>query len=151
MTLALAQSFIDSEGKYNHALSIRYWTQWWAKGRFCTHRKAWDVGKSTRRSLAIWHKRGVEDLETTQKMVDGTLNNDDFSGNGSLMRVSPVGVALFRDSEAARKVAREQGVPTHPSLACVEACEAFTLLICKAMNSRCFPSVLDPRSDIVLR
>lgn len=150
MTLALAQSFIDSKGKYNHALSIEYWTQWWARGRFCTHKNAWDVGKSTRRSLAIWNKRGVEDIESTQVAVDRNLNKDDFSGNGSLMRVSPVGVALFRDSDAARKVAREQSVPTHPSLACVEGCEAFTLLMCKAMNGRYIPLVIDPGSDVVL-
>ncbi|KAJ5110500.1 hypothetical protein N7532_001035 [Penicillium argentinense] len=136
MTLALAQSIVDTDGKYNHALSIKYYVQWIETGRFSTTDKAWDVGGSTRRSLKVWKQQGVDNLQGTQEKVNSQLNRDEFSGNGSLMRIAPIGVAFWKDPEYARKVARAQSTITHPALACPEACDAFTELICRAMRGQ---------------
>ncbi|KAE8371305.1 ADP-ribosylation/Crystallin J1 [Aspergillus bertholletiae] len=134
MTLALAQSIIDSQGKYNHALSIHYFVDWFATGRFSTIDHAWDVGRSTRSALQSWRKRGTDNLEKTQDVIDKKLDVEQSSGNGSLMRIAPIGLALWRDPEAARRVAREQSRVTHPVLGCLEACEAYTLLVCGVLR-----------------
>lgn len=133
MTLALAQSIIDSNGKYDHELSIKYYIQWMRKGRFSTTDYAWDMGISTREAIGTW-KDSSEDTAKTQRKVNDLLDRDDKSGNGSLMRIAPIGVALWKDSKFARKVARAQSQITHPAIACLEACDAFTEVICRAMR-----------------
>lgn len=134
MTLALAQSFVDSRGQYDHALSIQNYLDWFNYGRFSTTNKAWDLGMSTRIALRIWNAQGLNDLPLAQQKVNEQLNREGSSGNGSLMRISPIGVALWKDSETAKRLAREQSLITHPALACPDACEAYTEIICMAMN-----------------
>ncbi|KGO64533.1 ADP-ribosylation/Crystallin J1 [Penicillium italicum] len=138
MTLALACSFNKSNMQYNHELSIQYFTEWMTKGHFSTINRSWDVGRSTRTSLRLWVKYGMEkgDFELGQTMVTSRLDRDEFSGNGSLMRIVPIGLAYWRDSELARETARRHSQITHPSLACVEACEAYTKLVCGVMNGQ---------------
>lgn len=146
MTLALAQSFVDSNGQYDHALSIQNYLDWFNSGRFSTTTKAWDLGRSTRVALRIWKARGLDDLPLTQQKVSEQLNKEASSGNGSLMRISPVGVALWKDKDRAKRLAREQSLVTHPALACPDACEAYTEVICMAMSGMA-PSMA-PHSDI---
>lgn len=134
MTLALAQSFVDSNGEYNHALSIQYYLDWFNRGRFSTTNKAWDLGRSTRIALRTWKAQGLGDLALTQQKVSEQLDQEGASGNGSLMRISPIGVALWTDRDRAKRFAREQSLVTHPALACPDACEAYTELICMAMS-----------------
>ncbi|KAE8387690.1 ADP-ribosylation/Crystallin J1 [Aspergillus alliaceus] len=136
MTLALAQSLIDSRGNYSqaHALSIKYYIDWLSTGRFSTTDRAWDVGLSTRAALLSWRKCGTVDLQRTQAVIDRELDAEDRSGNGSVMRIAPVGLVLWRDVVEARRVARVQGAVTHPSLACVEACEVYTVVVCGVLR-----------------
>lgn len=68
-------------------------------------------------------------------------------GNGSLMRITPVGVALYKDIPRAKRMARKQSMITHPSDMCKEACEVYTYLICRVMEGiplySSVPSVLE--------
>lgn len=143
MTLALATSIFKSM-QYNHELSVKFYVEWLSEGRFSTIGRAWDVGRSTRLSLKIWRSR-MSDMAFAQAGVNAQLNREEFSGNGSLMRIAPIGVWYWRDVELAREFAREQSKITHPSLACVEACEAYTELVTLAMNGESSES--DPCAD----
>lgn len=142
MTLALACSFNKSNMQYNHELSIRYFIEWITTGHFGTANHSWDVGRSTRTSLRMWVKYGIEggDFELAQLLVTDRLHQNEFSGNGSLMRIVPIGLVYWQDSELAREIARRHGQITHPSHACMEACEAYTELVCRVMNGLCFDS-----------
>ncbi|KAJ5152628.1 uncharacterized protein N7482_009106 [Penicillium canariense] len=111
-----------------------YFLEWLGHGRFSTTDEPWDIGISTHQALKTWEADGVEELELTQQKVNRKLNREDASGNGSLMRISPVGVALWKDCDLAKKVAREQSKVTHPAWACQEACQAYTELVCLAMG-----------------
>ena len=141
MTLALAQSFIDAGGRYDHAKSIQYFVEWLTEGRFSsTGEYAWDEGVSTQLALSIWHAEGTAgattraDLQTIQQAVDRELDIESCSGNGSLMRICPIGVVMHDDVEEAKRCAREQSRITHPYVACQEACELFTELLCHVMK-----------------
>lgn len=135
MTLALAQQFIDTTPRlYDHAMAIQYFLEWWKYGRFSTTDEAWDVGVSTSRALKLWQKRGLGGIEETGQMISDSLMKEKFSGNGSLMRIAPVGVAMFFEPGAAAHIAKVQSQVTHAALACVEACQAYTDLICGAMR-----------------
>lgn len=89
---------------------------------------------STRAGLRVWGERGTGDMEATQGVIDQRLGVEEASGNGSLMRIAPVGVVTWRDGEGARKRAREQSGITHPAPACVEACELYTVLMGRVMR-----------------
>ncbi|KAJ5297728.1 hypothetical protein PENANT_c012G07778 [Penicillium antarcticum] len=143
MTLALAYSITESEMKYNHTLSIKFYVEWMTSGRFGTINRAWDMGRSTRKSLSIWKKSHMENIEGVQARIDIELDGEERSGNGSLMRIVPVGVAYWKDVVLAREIARVQGRVTHPSLPCVEACEAYTELVCGVMNGHTKQQLFD--------
>jgi ADP-ribosylglycohydrolase len=123
---------------YNHIMSIKFYVEWMTHGRFSTIDRAWDMGHSTRKSLSIWKKSRMENIEDAQARIDIELDSEERSGNGSLMRIVPVGVAYWRNVRLARQAARVQSQITHPSLPCVEACEAYTELVCGAMNGKSF-------------
>lgn len=147
MTLALSQSFIDKKGIYNHVGSIKYFNSWLFSGQFSTANSAWDVGRSTRIALTIWDKNGSEDIEQTQRRINQRLDMEECSGNGSLMRISPVGLAMWRDINEARKRAREQSQITHPALACLDACELYTELLCRTMAGMVFHLFISIHTD----
>lgn len=138
MTLALAYSIAESGMNYNHTLSIKCYVEWMSYGRFSTINRAWDMGRSTRKSLNIWKKSRMENVEGAQARIDFELDGEECSGNGSLMRIVPVGLVYWKNSDLAREIARAQGRVTHPSLPCVEACEAYTELVCGVMNGEFF-------------
>lgn len=141
MTLALAQQFIDTTPRlYDHTMAIQYFLEWWKYGRFSTTNEAWDIGVSTGRALKLWQERGLGGIEETGQMISDRLMKDEFSGNGSLMRIAPVGVAMFLRPEAAAHIAEMQSQVTHPALACIEACQAYTDVICGAMRGMLLPT-----------
>jgi ADP-ribosylglycohydrolase len=124
--------------EYNHELSIQYYVQWLTEGRFSTTHYAWDMGLSTRSALMIWKKFGIRDIELAQATINEKLDREHCSGNGSLMRIVPVGLVYWRDTKLAKDTARKQGQVTHPALPCVEACEAYTELVCGVMTGGSF-------------
>ncbi|KAJ7099295.1 ADP-ribosylation/Crystallin J1 [Mycena belliarum] len=58
-----------------------------------------------------------------------------FGGNGSLMRVLPVGLAYWRDEAAAAAYAARSSATTHPNPVCTEACAAWTICIARVVQS----------------
>jgi ADP-ribosylglycohydrolase len=147
MTLALAQSFIDANGQYNHVASIKYYLEWLFDGRFSTRNYAWDEGISTRLALSIWRDAiwkyyewksplTDDDIAKTQRTVFDSLGMDESSGNGSLMRIAVVGVIMHTvdDLDIVRDTARKQSAITHPSVACQEACAVYTEVVWRVMR-----------------
>ncbi|KAJ5219579.1 hypothetical protein N7468_008783 [Penicillium chermesinum] len=132
MTLGLAQSFIDAGGRYDQGKSIRNYLEWLTSGYFGTSSEPWDMGVATREALTIWWQHGIS--KTSQTRVIRHLDKEVRCGNGSLMRIAPVGVVFWKDKDCASNVAREESMVTHPALACVEACVLFTSLIAGAMQ-----------------
>jgi ADP-ribosylglycohydrolase len=57
-----------------------------------------------------------------------------FCGNGSLMRVAPIGLVYFRDVDRALSNAALSSDATHPYPTCADCCQIYTRLIVRAMN-----------------
>lgn len=57
-----------------------------------------------------------------------------FCGNGSLMRVSPIGLLFFNDLDLALRNAALSSDVTHPYPRCAESCMIYTKMIVHAMN-----------------
>jgi ADP-ribosylglycohydrolase/fructose-1,6-bisphosphatase/inositol monophosphatase family enzyme len=102
MALALSRTIISNQGySKNHVLdAYRAWLQ----------TRPIDVGATT--------ERGLLGLHTTES-----------ESNGSLMRVSPVGVWAAGDPGRAAATARVDSALTHPNAVCVEACAGFAAAV----------------------
>jgi ADP-ribosylglycohydrolase/fructose-1,6-bisphosphatase/inositol monophosphatase family enzyme len=72
--------------------------------------------------------RPIDIGETTERGLLG-LHTTESESNGSLMRVSPIGVWAAGDPARAAAAAREDSALTHPNPACVEACAGFCAAI----------------------
>ncbi len=102
MALALARSLV-SRKKFDAEKVLEAYREW------MTTRPV-DIGTTT--------ERGLLGLHTTES-----------ESNGSLMRVSPIGVWAAGDPARAAQAAREDSKLTHPNPVCVEACAAYAAAI----------------------
>jgi ADP-ribosyl-[dinitrogen reductase] hydrolase len=102
MALALARKIVELRGFQPNAVLDAY-REW------MTTRPV-DIGTTT--------ERGLLGLHTTES-----------ESNGSLMRVSPLGIWAAGDPERAARAARLDSALTHPNPVCVEACAAYAAAI----------------------
>lgn len=72
--------------------------------------------------------RPIDIGETTERGLLG-LHTTESESNGSLMRVSPIGIWAAGDPARAAAAARADSALTHPNPACVEACAGFCAAI----------------------
>ena len=72
--------------------------------------------------------RPIDIGETTERGLLG-LHTTESQSNGSLMRVSPIGVWAAGDPARAAAAAREDSALTHPNPVCVEACAGYCAAI----------------------
>jgi ADP-ribosylglycohydrolase len=102
LALALARSIVV-QGGYAPQAAFAAYREW-------LESKPFDVGATTRR---------------------GILGEPDHASqaNGSLMRVSPIGIRAAGDPPRAARAAREDSALTHPNPVCVEACAAYAAAI----------------------
>ncbi|KAJ6479474.1 ADP-ribosylation/Crystallin J1 [Mycena vitilis] len=71
-------------------------------------------------------------LQYIRKDLKGAV----FGGNGSLMRVLPIGLAYWRRPEAeVGELARESSATTHPNVVCGEACAVWSRCVARVVGS----------------
>jgi ADP-ribosyl-[dinitrogen reductase] hydrolase len=98
LAIALGRALLREHGFDVHAVRLAY-RHWLASGPF-------DISAATRRGLADEPDQASE-------------------SNGSLMRVSPIGVWAAGRPSLAAGAARDDSRLTHPNAVCVEACAAY--------------------------
>jgi ADP-ribosyl-[dinitrogen reductase] hydrolase len=111
MALALARSLVRAHG-YDQARARRAYEEWYRSEPF-------DIGATTRGALG------------------GGAANTTSQGNGALMRVSPIGVAL--EPDAAYAAGLEDAALTHPHPVCREASAVFAAAVSYAIRSGAGP------------
>ena len=109
LALALARS-IAANGAYQPAAAMAAYREW-------VESRPFDIGATTRRGLT-----GEPDGES--------------QANGSLMRVSPIGIWAAGDPVRAAQAAREDSALTHPNPVCVDACAAYAAAIAVAIDGK---------------
>ncbi|BCS23220.1 ADP-ribosylglycohydrolase family protein [Aspergillus puulaauensis] len=144
MTLCLAKSLIDSKGQFVAQAAIRNYIEWHENGYLSATDNCFDVGIGTTRALKIWktyfeQSPGVKKddpvgHEGGQPAIDKALKREYSCGNGSLMRISPIGLVYFRDMDEALYNAAASSNATHPYPTCAECCVIYTKLIVRALN-----------------
>ncbi|KAJ7764157.1 ADP-ribosylation/Crystallin J1, partial [Mycena maculata] len=163
MMLALARSLAtySGSGGFDEADQLEAYLRWYQDGVLSAIGRCFDIGSTTRRALGIYKdalkaSRALSPAETRRLLpaakekekekrrataksalarIARDLRGDGFGGNGSLMRVLPVGLAYSRDPAGAAAYARRSSATTHPSAVCQAACAAWTECIARLVRS----------------
>lgn len=129
MALALADSLI-AHGRLDPADLMRRFVGWWRDGDYSATGTCFDIGATTSAALARFERTGDPIARDPDPMS---------AGNGSLMRLAPVAIWGSRRNDAAmRAAARVQSATTHGAAACLDACEAYALMLKAAIGGARF-------------
>ncbi|KAL8929397.1 MAG: hypothetical protein Q9172_000448 [Xanthocarpia lactea] len=147
MTLCLAQSLIDNNGEFMLLDQVQKYVRWFENGYMSSTGKCFDIGNATRNALSIWREEFSESsstgevLKKGQPAIDKALKHKIQCGNGSLMRVSPIGLVYHTNVAEAIEHAAASSQVTHPYPTNTEACKVYTKLVaCSFQN--------DSKSDL---
>lgn len=145
MTLCLARSLATYvpesvnglpskfKGGFDEKHQLDTYMSWYKEGILSPVDRCFDIGNTIRRALSIYDRYTSADAEHTAveplRLIRLQLSGNVFGGNGSLMRILPIGLAYWRDETLARSYARRSSETTHPNALCLEACEMWTGMI----------------------
>ncbi|KAF8609101.1 ADP-ribosylglycohydrolase [Ceratobasidium sp. AG-I] len=121
MQLCLAVSLSNTAGQLDWVDVARRWVSWWRHGYLSVTGECFDIGITTQASLLTY----VKLLDSNYPRPTHEPNSNPAivnSGNGSLMRLSPVPAALHHDPAIAIAAASLQSRVTHASPLCVDSC-----------------------------
>ena len=121
LALTLARTLLET-GSYDREAVAKAYGEWYASGPF-------DVGTTTGRALSAAAAAG-----TGSKAEAASSHADAMSqSNGSLMRVSPIGI-WARQPEVADRFGREDSRLSHPNEVCVDACGVYAAAITEGIR-----------------
>ncbi|WP_158161407.1 ADP-ribosylglycohydrolase family protein [Grimontia hollisae] len=127
MMLCLSDSLIETGGMDLCDQARRY-VRWVKQGENSCTGHCFDVGMTVREALSRFEKTGNPKAGS---------NNEYSAGNGSLMRIAPVGVFYANSNERiVMEAAAQSSLTTHGEERCLQACELMTLLIHRALNEK---------------
>ena len=132
MMLCLARS-ISTVGGSDGADQMKLYVRWKNEGYLSSVGYCFDVGSQINRAIGIFSSFG-EDHDVAFHQIRIDLGGEMNSGNGSLMRILPIGLVCWRNVNEGKAWARECSQTTHPNTMCVEACQLWTCLIMKILD-----------------
>lgn len=139
MALALADSIAG--GGWDLDDQARRYVAWWTQGDYSVNGRCFDIGNATRAALDRY--RRTHDARTAG------ASDSRASGNGSIMRLSPVAIryATWIDNRVDDLIDRavESSLPTHRSPQCLAACAYFGLVLAGLICGEDRDAVLDPQ------
>jgi ADP-ribosylglycohydrolase/fructose-1,6-bisphosphatase/inositol monophosphatase family enzyme len=127
MALMLARGILAA-GHYDPAWTAQAYGYWYRSGPF-------DIGATTSRALAPAGAAAPQPGPALAAAVRAAANQVSQS-NGSLMRVSPLGIYGYAlDPDLLADLARADSILTHPNPVCQEACAIYVVAIAHAIAS----------------
>ena len=134
MALCLADSLCSLPGSFSEEDQARRYIRWFQDGYLSATDYCFDIGSATRTALEIWHGGGG------LPQVRHSLDEKWRCGNGSLMRVLPVALALWRTGDGGEagevgELAARSSVVTHPHKLCQEACRVYVSLVTRVLRA----------------
>jgi hypothetical protein len=123
MALMLARSIIERKG-YEPEAALAAYLHWYNSTPF-------DIGNTTSSAL-----RGANRGATPQERIEGAgqTANTKSQANGSLMRISPLGILGAANPTNAAGWARVDSSLTHPHQVCQDACAVFVTASARAIG-----------------
>ena len=126
MALCLAHSLLEQK-TFDPSDQIDRYCQWYQQGYMSSNGKCFDIGITVSMALRKY-------MQTNDPFSGST---DEYSsGNGSIMRLSPIPIFYHRDYDSCIKYAGESARTTHGSAECVDASKLFSSLIFNAFSAQ---------------
>ncbi len=132
MALALADSLLHDPA-LDAADLMRRFVDWHERGTYSCTGTCFDIGIATRQALDRFRRTG--------NPITGSVN-DASSGNGALMRLSPVAIRHWRNRTEMLRVAAEQTRTTHGSPATLAPSAGFAGMLAAAIGGASLPELL---------
>ena len=123
MAICLAECIIERNTVDPKDLLERF-GRWYTQGENSSTGRCFDIGNTTRTNIEAYLKKG--------QTVSPNLHYQ--SGNGGIMRLSPVAIRWWHNISWAAQMAEVQSVTTHGSLECVVCARELTEWLVKAIN-----------------
>lgn len=137
MALALGEALIHSASSglaFDPIEAQKRFVAWWREGAYSPTGECFDIGIATSQALSRY--------EATGDPISGSVDPRS-AGNGSLMRLAPVAIWGMREKPSlVASVARQQSSTTHGAEACLEACDAYSLILRAAIHGADFETAL---------
>lgn len=124
MALCLATSLLEKQG-FDAVDQMNRYVAWMTQGYLSSTGTCFDVGNTTAAALQRYQASGNPFSGLTEAHT---------AGNGSLMRLAPVPLFFYPDSQAAIHYAGESSRTTHGAVECVDGCRLFAMLLLKALD-----------------
>lgn len=124
MALCLAASLAEL-GAFDPLDQMCRHCDWWEDGYLSSTGYCFDIGMTVSSAL--------KKFQGTKKAC--SASRDAFSaGNGCIMRLAPVPMFFYPDTDQAANWAGESSRTTHGALECVEACQLIARMLCTALS-----------------
>lgn len=124
MALMLARTLVR-DGHFDRAAALDGYMHWHDSNPF-------DMGGTTRAALQAASRAATREERLARAAASA---KQESQANGSLMRISPLGIFGASDRIEAAEWAREDSALTHPHVVCREACAAFVAAIAFAVQT----------------
>lgn len=126
MALCLTDSLINCQ-EHNAKDQLDRYLLWLNEGYMSTRTKAFDIGNTVYESLMHYEKTGI---------TITPFNTENYSGNGSLMRLAPVVLFYANDIHNAVYYAGESSKTTHASPIAIDACRYLAYVLVKLFKGQ---------------
>ncbi len=126
MALCLAASLVACEG-FDPRDQVERYLRWLGEGYMSSTGACFDIGTTVRTALRIYQQTGVAFSGPT---------HSHSAGNGSIMRLAPVGLYFAFDPATAIEMAAQSSRTTHGAAEAVDACRYLAGLIVGALQGR---------------
>jgi ADP-ribosylglycohydrolase len=135
MALCLADSLLETGGLDPWDQLDRY-VRWYREGHRSSTGACFDIGTTTRASLATYERSGKPWSASTDAST---------AGNGSIMRLAPVPMRYAATPRKAIELAAESSRTTHAAIVAVDACRYLAALTIGALDGATKELLLSPR------
>lgn len=134
MMLCLAESLTQTGyGPQNFDHQLQLYSKWLLEGHNTVAGKTFDAGATTRGAIMNYKKTGATTAYT---------DDDMYQGNGSLMRLAPIGMMFWDDPDRAADEAAASSMTTHANSICTMSCRILARAIAVAIQGSSKEEVL---------
>ena len=132
-SLATLKDSPNFVGGFDEVHQLRLYRRWVREGYLSCTGRCFHVGTELKTALSIFTQH-EHDPDMALHRIRQDLGGDNIIGNGSLMRIIPIGLAYWHDDAEAMSYAKRCSLSSHPNKVCYEACQMWTGAVARIMQ-----------------
>ena len=140
LALCLAESLIEQQC-FDAQDQMERYVRWYRDGHLSSTGRCFDIGNATSSALRRFERTG--------EPLSGSTDPRS-AGNGSIMRLAPIPMFYYPDTEQSVLKSIDSSRTTHGADECLDACSLFTYILIKALDGKPKDQVLFGADNIKL-